>query len=244
MKTRSILILVSAMTAFSSARAGDITGVITLKGTPPAEVVNNLIMEDAMCGKLHATPPTTHFYVVGANGGLADVVVELKGISGKSTGASAPPVVIDQKGCLYEPQIIAVQTGQKILVKNSDPMMHNVHINPTVTANNQANNSPTQMPGMPEITFTFSKPETFLKYQCDVHRWMFAWATIVDSPYYALTDKDGKFTIKDVPPGKYTVVATHRKLSATATPGEYKGLEKEADVTSGNATADFTFEIK
>jgi plastocyanin len=244
MKTRSILILVSAMTAFSIARAGDITGVITLKGTPPAEKPFTDLMNDATCGKLHTTTPMTRFYVVGANSGLADVVVELKGISGKSTGASSPPVVMDQKGCLYLPQIVVLQTGQKLQVKNSDPMMHNVHINPTATANNQANNSPTQMPGMPDITLTFSKPEAFMKFQCDVHGWMFAWATVVDSPYYALTDKDGKFTIKDVPPGKYTVVATHRKLSATATPGTYQGLEKEVDVTGGSATADFTFEIK
>ena len=71
--------------------------------------------------------PTTHFYVVGADGGLGDVVVSLQGVSGKSTGASAPPVVLDQKGCLYTPQILAVQTGQKLIVKNSDPCVHNVH---------------------------------------------------------------------------------------------------------------------
>ena len=83
-----------------------------------------------------------------------------------------------------------------------------------------------------------------MKFQCDVHPWMFAWITVVDSPYFAVTDSNGKFTIKDVPPGKYTVVATHRKLSAGATPGAYQGLEKEVDATSGSATADFTFEIK
>jgi len=160
----------------------------------------------------------------------------LKGISGKPAGAATPPVVLDQKGCLYEPQIFAIQTGQKILVKNSDLVMHNVHINPTATGNNQANNSPTQMPSSPEVTFTFNKPESFMKFQCDVHPWMFAWVTVVDHPYFAVTDKDGKFTIKDVPPGKYTVTASHRKAAPT-------GVDQEVEVKADGAKADFTLEV-
>jgi len=221
------------MTAFSSARAGDITGVITLKGTAPAEKVITPLVEDAVCGKLHATPPTTQFYVVDSKGNLADVVVQLKGVTG--TAAAAKSVEIDQKGCLYVPQIIAVQAGQKIVVKNSDPMMHNVHINPTDTGNNQANNSPTQMPNSPDITMSFSKPENFLKFQCDVHPWMFAWVTVVDSPYFSLSAKDGTFKIANVPAGKYTIEATHRKLGA---------MSAEIEVKDGAATQNFTFEVK
>ena len=79
-----------------------------------------------------------------SKGELADVVISLKGITGKSTGASAAPVVIDQKGCLYTPTIVAVQTGQKIIVKNSDQCVHNVHDKPTVAGNNESND--VQMP--------------------------------------------------------------------------------------------------
>ncbi len=101
-----LLLILSAATAL---RAADIVGVITLQGTPPAEIPITPIMSDPTCGPLYKTPPTTHFYVVGANGAFADVVVSLKdgggnAITGKSTGATQPPVVLDQKGSpLYSP---------------------------------------------------------------------------------------------------------------------------------------------
>jgi hypothetical protein len=69
-----------------------------------------------------------------------------------------------------------------------------------------------------------------------VHPWMFAWVTVVDNPYFAITGKDGKFTIKNVPAGKYKIVALHRKASPT-------GMEKEIEVKDSGATADFTLEV-
>jgi plastocyanin len=208
MKTFALTLLAAALATVSVSRAADITGVITFKGTPPAEKEITPLEEDPTCGALHTDKPTTHFYVVGPNGELADVVISLN-VTGKSTGAAATPVTLDQKGCLYSPTILAVQTGQKIIVKNSDPCLHNVH---TVSKDGNDQHNDAQMPGGADLTYSFDKPENFLKFQCDVHPWMFAWVTIVDSPYYALSDKDGKFTIKNVPPGKYTITAAHRKL--------------------------------
>src|SRR5215472_13527889 len=167
-KTTALLPAALALAALQFASAGEITGTITLKGTPPKEKDITPLKEDANCGKLHPTDmPTTHFYVVGAQGELADVVVSVQGISGKSTGASAPSVELDQKGCEYMPQILAVQTGQKIEVKNSDPVLHNVHDLPTVAGNQEQNMA--QMPGGPQLSFSFAKPEEFLKFKCDVH---------------------------------------------------------------------------
>src|SRR5205807_1173679 len=109
MKRTSALFIVTALIAFSQGvRAGDITGTVTLKGTPPAEKEITPLKDDANCGKLHATVPTTHFYVAGPKAQLADVIVSVVGISGQSKGASAQPLVIDQKGCEYTPQIQAV----------------------------------------------------------------------------------------------------------------------------------------
>ena len=47
------------------------------------------------------------------------------------------------------------------------------------------------MPSGPDLTFSFSKPEIFLKFKCDVHQWMFAWVSIFDHPYFAVSGKDG-----------------------------------------------------
>lgn len=234
MKKFPSILLVAALAAVSTARSADIIGVVSFKGTPPAEKEITPLMENADCAAMYnGKAPTTHFYVVGPKGELADVVVSLQGITGQSTGASAPPAVIDQKGCLYTPQIIAVQTGQKIVVKNSDQCVHNVHSKPTADGNKESND--VQMPGGADLTYTFSKPEPFLKFQCDVHPWMFAWVSVFDSPYFCVSDKDGKFTIKNVPPGKYTVEAAHRKFGKQT---------QDVEVKDSDVTVNFTFEAK
>jgi len=234
MKNIGFLTAVALATTLTTTFAGDITGTVTLKGTPPAEKEISPLKEDATCGKAYATMPTTHFFMVGAKGELAETIVMVKGISGKSTGASAPAAVLDQHNCQYTPQILAVQTGQPITVKNSDPALHNVHTQPTVAGNEELNKA--QMAGGADLNFSFAKEEKFLKFKCDVHPWMFAWVTVVDSPYFAVTDKDGKFTIKNVPAGKYTVTALHRKAAPT-------GVDQAVEVTADGAKADFTLEV-
>jgi plastocyanin len=227
-----LLLAIGLLAAAQLVNAADITGTITFKGTAPAEREITPIKDDPNCAALYpGALPTTHFYVVDQNGGLADVVVSLQGISGKSTGAGAAPVMLDQKGALYSPQIVAIQTGQKLIIKNSDPFIHNVHDKPV---NNPESNQ-VQMPGGPDLTYTFDKPEMFLKFQCDVHPWMFAWVSVFDHPYFAVSGADGKFTIKNVPPGKYTLVAAHRKLGTQTA---------EIEVKTDGAVQNFTFSPK
>jgi plastocyanin len=234
MKMKATLILAAACAAGLQINAADIIGVITLKGSPPPEKEITPLMENPDCAAMYnGKAPTTHFYVVGSQGELADAVVSLKGVAGKSTGAGAPPAVLDQKGCIYTPQILAIQTGQKLVVKNSDSCVHNVHSTPTVAGNNEHND--VQMSGGADLTYTFAKPEMFLKFKCDVHPWMFAWISVFDSPYFSVSDKNGKFVIKNVPPGKYTVAANHRKLGAQT---------QDVEVKDGDVTVNFTFEVK
>jgi hypothetical protein len=224
--------------AAQAAAAADIVGTVTFKGTPPPEKEITPILNDPTCAAMYdGKAPTTHFYVVGPKGEFGDVIVTLQGVTG-STGASAPPVVLDQKKVMYTPTILAIQTGQKLIVKNSDPVLHNVHLNPTVPENEKANEAlinTAQMPNGADLTYSFVKPEKFLKFQCDVHPWMFAWVTVVDSPYYAVSGADGKFVIKNVPPGKYTVAADHRKAGSAT---------QEVEVKDTDVTVNFTFEAK
>ena len=243
MKLNHIIAFTAGLAVVMQATAGDITGTVTLSGTPPPEKAITPLKEDAVCGKFYTDMPMTKFFVVGPNKELADTIVMLKGVPGKAADASAPPVVLDQKNALYTPQIVALQTGQKLVVRNSDPMpvaMHNVHMNPAVPANAEANTATmnvAQMAGAPDVTVSFPAAENFMKFQCDVHNWMFAWVTVVDNPYFAVTGKDGKFTIKNVPPGKYHLVALHRKAAPT-------GVDKEIEVTADGAKQDFTLEVK
>ena len=221
------------LVAMPIARAADIVGIVIFKGTPPAEIPLTQMEDNPDCMAMHTNTPTTHHYVVGPNGEFGNVTVYLQGMDGKSTGASAAPAVLDQKGCLYTPTIQAVQTGQKIIVRNSDPCIHNVHITPTVSGNDEHNDA--QVPGAPDLTYTFSQPEMFMRFKCDVHPWMFAWVSVFDHPYFCVSGTDGKFVIKNVPPGKYTIVAAHRKA------GEQTA---QVEVKDADATVNFTFEAK
>lgn len=238
MKRLQLLLSIATLGIFVPlSRAGDVSGTVTLKGTPPPEKDITPLKEDPNCGKLHPTMPKTRFYVVGQSGGLADVIVVIKGVpAAKSSGASAPAVVLDQHGCEYIPYVMAVQTDQKVLAKNSDPVLHNVHAVPSVPGNTEKNQA--QAAGGPDLTFVFPKPENFLKFQCDVHNWMFAYVSVFDHPYFAVTDKEGKFTIKNVPDGKYTIQAFHRKAAPAASPAS-----KEVEV-KGATTADFSLDVK
>jgi len=228
------IITVALVATVPSLRAGDISGTITLKGTPPAEKPIDK-SADKNCGA--SAGATTHHYVVGSKGELANAVISLKGMDGKSTGASAPAVLLDQKNCEYSPVILAVQTGQKVEIKNSDPTLHNVHAIPTVSGNLEKNQA--QAPNAPDLTFSFPKAENFLKFQCDVHNWMFSWVSVFDHPYFAVSDKEGKYTIKNVPDGKYTMVVMHRKAAPASAP-----VTKEVEVKGGSITEDFTLEAK
>lgn len=230
MKLTLALTTTALVASLQLATAGDITGKISLKGTPAPEKELPL---DPGCGKLHPTSkPTTRFYV-SQGGGLGDVLVTLKGVSGKSTGASAAPLAIDQKGCEYTPYVAACQTGQKINVSNSDPVLHNIHPTPAVAGNPEANKA--QLPNGPVLTFQFEKAEEFLRFKCDVHPWMFAYVSVVDAPYYAVSAADGSFKLAGVPDGKYTVAIKHRKAGTA---------EKEVEVKGGAVSVNFELEVK
>lgn len=207
---RRFLTLAALLASAPFVSAGDVTGKVTLKGTPPPEKALPL---DPNCGKLWEgkEKPTTRFYVVGKNGELADTFVWLKeGVKDKGPGgANAKPELIDQVGCEYVPYVTAIQTNQKLLVRNSDPVLHNVHPTPAVVGNPEKNLA--QLPKGKDLEFVWPKEELFLRYKCDVHPWMFAYVSVVDHPYFAVTGEDGSFKIPNVPPGKYTVEVFHRK---------------------------------
>ncbi len=221
------------LVSLPAAQAADIYGTITYKGTPPPEIAIVPLKNDPTCGPLHRQMPTTHFYVVGPNGGLGDVVVSLKGVQGKYSGANTKPLVIEQKGCEYIPYVSACQTGQEVLVKNLDPVLHNVHVTPQNHGNQEENRA--QMPQGPDLRFTFKAPEEFLRFKCDVHPWMFAYVSVFDHPFFALTDGTGAYRIHDVPPGHYTVVAAHRKAGTQ---------EQSIEVKNQDVRLDFAFGVK
>ena len=228
MKTYLPCITLAALLGSSYlAGAADITGKVTLKGTPKPEIPIQL---DATCGKLQPKPVTTRHYVVGADKGLANVFVYIKQGAQKTPATGEGPL-LDQVGCMYEPYVMGVVTGQKFNIRNSDAMLHNVHATPKPGSGNKEFNFAQVSKGAVNPK-SFDAPEVLVRMKCDVHQWMFAYVGVVDHPYFAVTDKDGNFTIKNVPPGKYTVEAVHQKAAPAG---------KTAEVEAGKSV---NFEIE
>jgi plastocyanin len=224
---KSFLLTLTAAVVAGTATAGDVTGKISLKGTPAPE---KEIPMDPACGKLHGDKKAmTRFYVTDAAGGLADAVIYIEGAKG---GAVGGPVVVDQKGCEYLPYINSATVNQTIKVLNSDPAMHNVHPTPTVDGNKEQNKA--MLPGGAPLEFTFPKAEKFLRFKCDVHPWMFSYVSVFETPFHAVSGKDGTYKITGVPDGKYKLIIEHRKAGK---------VEQDIEV-KGGAKADATLEAK
>ena len=211
--------------------AGDITGKVTLKGTPKPEMAIDASTLGSVCGPLNAGKNvTTRHYITGTDGGLANVFVYLK--DAKAAPATGEASVLDQVNCVYEPYVMGVVTGQKLKVRNSDATLHNVHNTPKVAGNKEYNIGQAVKGQVNE--FAFEKSEILMRFKCDVHPWMFAYVGVVEHPYFAVTDKDGNFKISGVPDGNYTVVAYHLK-----THGANAGVSEAVEV-KGSAKKDFT----
>ncbi|HEY3863591.1 MAG TPA: carboxypeptidase regulatory-like domain-containing protein [Verrucomicrobiae bacterium] len=239
MKNITCTLAVSILAALlPGAHAGDVTGKITLKGTPPPE---KTIDYDDTCSKLHPAVPTTRHWVVGKDNGLANVFVYIsKGLEGKKFTAPTQPVELDQIGCNYNPYVFGVMVGQPVAIKNSDPLMHNIHALPKADGNSEFNFAETSAGQVNDSKWTESikAPEVMVKMKCDVHQWMFAYAGVQDNPFFAVSDADGNFKIANVPAGTYTLTAYHLKAH-----GAKPGVTQEITVADSPVTANFTVEV-
>ena len=230
MKTILTALTIAAL-AGTVAHAAEISGKVKLTGTPPPE---KTITPDAMCGKLAPNGLTTRHYVTGADKGLGNVFVYVKE-GAKPTPATGPGMTLDQVGCQYEPYVMGVQAGQTFNVKNSDAVLHNVHILPKPGGANKEKNIGQPVKGM-TTPLNFPGAEVLVKFKCDVHPWMFAYVGVLDHPYFAVTDKDGSYKIAGLPAGDYTVEAFHMKAGSTTSKVTVGADDKK--------TSDFALEAK
>ena len=196
-----------------------VSGRVTLTGVPPANEKVTMAT-DPFCAGHNPGETELPAYAVGAQGALANVLLRVtEGITGVYA-APAEAKQLDQKGCAYSPRLLALMTGQPLDIVSSDATLHNVHAA-------AKENKPFNL-GMPaagtRYTRTFEKPE-IVPFKCDVHPWMRAWVAVIPHPFFAVTGADGRYEIRGLPAGTYTLEAWHEKLPAqtftvTVTDGE------------------------
>ena len=181
---------------------GSISGTVKFKGTAPAPKKLEVSKDKEVCGK---TPKVDQSLVVN-NGNLANAVVTITDIkTGKKIDAKK--VTLDQKGCEYQPHVLAFPVGTTVEILNPDGILHNVHSYSKVnSAFNMA-----QPKFKKTLDVKIDKPEA-IEVKCDVHGWMHGWLVATESPYVAVTDNSGNFKLTDVPAGSYTVEVWHEKL--------------------------------
>jgi len=216
--------------AVDDANAATVTGKVTMDGPKPTPKTLDM-SANPVCAKAHTTPAKTEDVVVGDNGALKNAFVYVKsGLPDKTWPAPSSPVVLDQKGCMYVPHIVAIQAGQNIEVKNSDPTNHNIHPLPKI--NQEWNES--QPPGSEPKMKTFAREEILIPVKCNIHQWMRSYIAVLNHPFYSVTNDDGTFTIKGLPPGTYTVTVWHEKLAPN-------GMDQQVTVGAKDSkTVDFT----
>jgi len=211
-------------TPIDPASAATIVGLVKLDGAAPKAAKIDMSQDPACKGANVAEN------VVVADGHLANVFVYVKeGLGGRTFDVPKEAIKLDQSGCRYHPHVMGVVAGQTISIINSDPTTHNIH--PTPKDNREWNES--QPPKAAALEKNFAREEIMLPVKCNQHPWMRMFVNVSKSPFFAVTGPDGKFEIKGLPPGDYTIAFVHEKF------GEQ--LQKITLAARDSKTVDATF---
>ena len=211
-----------AATPIDPATVATISGTVKFDGTAPKPSKIDMSQDPACKGMNQAEN------VVVDNGDLANVFVYVKdGLGSRTFDVPKDAVILDQSGCKYHPHVLGVMAGQTVEIKNDDMTTHNIH--PTPKDNREWNES--QPPSSAPLEKNFAREEIMLPVKCNQHPWMKMYVNVVKSPFFAVTDKSGKYEIKRLPPGDYTIAFVHEKLGeqdqkVTVAPKETKTVDQ------------------
>lgn len=206
---------------------GSLVGTVRFSGVIKSEVWRNPLPANVDASKLRTL-------IVGELGELANVYVAVKsGLGDRKFKAPTEAVILNQVGQVSWPHVLALMTGQPLVVRNNDNVMHNIH---GLSRLNREFNEGQEVKGS-EDTLTFTVPELGIPVKCDVHPWMQAWIHVSDHPFFAATWIDGKYSIRELPPGEYEILAWHERFFGAMQ------VAKTKVVAGGTATLDFTFTV-
>jgi plastocyanin len=192
-----------AATPIDPATAATVSGTVKFEGVAPKPAKIDM-SQDPNCQGGNVAEN-----VVVSDGHLQNVFIYIKdGLGNRTFDAPKDTVTLSQSGCRYHPHVLGVMAGQTIKIVNDDPTTHNIH--PTPKDNREWNES--QAPKAAALEKSFAREEVMLPVKCNQHPWMRMFVNVVKNPFYAVTGPDGKFEIRGLPPGDYTLAFVHEKL--------------------------------
>src|SRR5437588_2427566 len=221
----------------SKGNEGTISGVVSYNGAAP-EAKKIDTSADPVCTSKSPNLTTEEWAVKDSK--LANTYVYIKEgtladgtkVSDYSFATPTAAVTLDQNGCHYKPHVLGVMVNQPINITNSDPTTHNLPFTPK----NNPDWNQSQPNRAAPLQHKLARAEVLVPVKCNQHPWMKSYVGVSKHPFFAVTAEDGSYTIKGVPPGKYTLVAWHE--------GGATGTEKPMQVTvaaNGTVKADFSF---
>ena len=188
-----------------------VKGVVEFGGAIPKPAPINMSADPA-CAKLHPSGASSEDIVADSNRGVENVIVFVSdGLGDRTFDSPSQPMKIEQKGCVYQPHVVAMRANQELQVINEDKTTHNIH--PLPRNNPEWNKS--QPPGL-NLEVSFPRPEIAIPVKCNIHPWMKSYIAVFKHPYFVVTGKNGHFELDNLPAGTYTLEAWHEKLG-TAT---------------------------
>jgi hypothetical protein len=186
-----------------------VVGVIQFGGAvlPKKRLVN--MAADAACVKQHGAPPVDPTMLVNADKSVSNVLVYVKSaVPADAVKKAAGGAMLDQRGCEYVPHVLGIVAGQPLRVWNNDPLLHNVRFE---SKQNGAQNAGMPAAGMKMDFNNLNKPEFGATFRCDVHPWMGAVLHVMPNQFFFVSDVQGRFEIKGLPPGSYEVGTWHER---------------------------------
>lgn len=217
----------AAEPAVDAATAASLSGHVTFAGTLPAAEVIRMDGDPKCVTAAQGEERRTEFFASDDGKSLGNVFIYVKeGLPQRMYPVPNTPVVLDQQKCRYIPRVVGVQVGQPLEIRNSDPLLHNVHGEGAI---NQPFDYGQPLQGI-KTNHTFTTREVMVPVKCQVHAWMRGYVGVVEHPFFAVTDGGGRFTIPQLPPGTYTIEAWHERLGTqtqqiTVAPKDAKTLD-------------------
>ena len=200
---------------------GIVKGQIVFEGTAPLPEKVGVKSDVPTCG----AEKEIRKIILGQDQGVANAVVTLIGAQGTLPLKDGN---LDQVSCEFQPHVQVVPLGSTLKITSSDTVLHNSH--GFYEDGSTAFNLAVPIVGM-EAPFKTKQPG-LIKLRCDAgHTWMSAYVMVTDTPYYAVTDENGNFTLEGVPPGKYEVEVWQEWLGKHREPIEIKEGEQPVKIS-------------